>query len=396
MNNLLQTHYSLLKNKRGTIKRQLSTEIDWSKRLIAIKGSRGVGKTTFLLDYIIENNRKDDKSCLYINLNNLFFTKQGLVAFVDEFYKKGGKTLLLDQIHKYPDWAKDLRICYDNYPDLQIIFTASSILRVKTNEHIQDCVSTYYLNGLSFREFLNHETGCDFKSYTLDEIVENHEELVKDILTKVRPLAFFNDYLRFGYYPCYLEEKSFIDNLLKIINLMLEFDITYLNQIELKYLIKLKKLLYIIAQSVPFQPNVSKLANDIETSRATIMNYLRYLKDARLIHLLNTSEDNTEKLKKPNKVYLHNPNLLYAISPDNVSTDSLRETFFYNQVSVASILTSTDRGHFKVDNKFNFEIKGNSTEIEPKFRTEDYFVAADMIEQGKDNTIPLWLFGFLY
>lgn len=396
MNNLLQTHYSLLKNKRGTIKRQLSTEIDWSKRLIAIKGSRGVGKTTFLLDYIIENNRKDDKSCLYINLNNLFFTKQGLVAFVDEFYKKGGKTLLLDQIHKYPDWAKDLRICYDNYPDLQIIFTASSILRVKTNEHIQDCVSTYYLNGLSFREFLNHETGCDFKSYTLDEIVENHEELVKNILTKVRPLAFFNDYLRFGYYPCYLEEKSFIDNLLKIINLMLEFDITYLNQIELKYLIKLKKLLYIIAQSVPFQPNVSKLANDIETSRATIMNYLRYLKDARLIHLLNTSEDNTEKLKKPNKVYLHNPNLLYAISPDNVSTDSLRETFFYNQVSVASILTSTDRGHFKVDNKFNFEIKGNSTEIEPKFRTEDYFVAADMIEQGKDNTIPLWLFGFLY
>lgn len=396
MNTLLQTHCSLLKNKRSTIKRELGKEIDWSQRLIAIKGSRGVGKTTFLLDYIRENNRENDKSCLYINLNNLFFTEKGLVSFVDEFYKKGGKTLLLDQIHKYPEWAQDLRICYDNYQDLQIIFTASSILRVKTNEHLLDCVNIYYLDGLSFREFLNHETGCDFKRYTLEEIVENHESIVEDVLKKVRPLAFFNDYLRFGYYPCYLEEKSFIDNLLKIINLMLEFDITYLNQIELKYLTKLKKLLYIIACNVPFQPNVSKLANDVETSRATIMNYLGYLKNARLIHLLNTSEEDKEKLKKPNRVYLHNTNLLYAISPDSVSENSLRETFFYNQVGVGSVLTSTDRGHFLVDQKFNFEIKGSSVTIEPKFRTEDYFVAADMIERGKGNTIPLWLFGFLY
>jgi len=396
MNTLLQTHCSLLKNKRSTIKRELGKEIDWSQRLIAIKGSRGVGKTTFLLDYIRENNRENDKSCLYINLNNLFFTERGLVSFVDEFYKKGGKTLLLDQIHKYPDWAQDLRICHDNYQDLQIIFTASSILRVKTNEHLQSCVHIYYLNGLSFREFLNHESGCDFKRYSFEEIVENHESIVETVLAKVRPLAFFNDYLKYGYYPCYLEEKSFIDNLLKIINLMLEFDITYLNQIELKYLTKLKKLLYILARNVPFQPNVSKLANDVETSRATIMNYLRYLKNARLIHLLNTSEEDDEKLKKPNKVYLHNTNLLYAISPDSVSDNSLRETFFYNQVGVGNVLTSTDRGHFLVDEKFNFEIKGSSATIEPKFRTEDYFVAADMIERGEGNTIPLWLFGFLY
>jgi hypothetical protein len=396
MNTLLQTHCSLLKNKRSTIKRELGKKINWSQRLIAIKGSRGVGKTTFLLDYIRENNRENDKSCLYINLNNLFFTERGLVSFVDEFYKKGGKTLLLDQIHKYPNWAQDLRTCHDNYQDLQIIFTASSILRIKTNEHIQCCVHIYYLNGLSFREFLNHETGCDFKRHSLEDIVENHESIVETVLAKVRPLAFFNDYLKYGYYPCYLEEKSFIDNLLKIINLMLEFDITYLNQIELKYLTKLKRLLYILACNVPFQPNVSKLANDVETSRATIMNYLGYLKNARLIHLLNTSEEDEEKLKKPNKVYLHNTNLLYAISPDNVSDNSLRETFFYNQVSVSSLLTSTDRGHFLVDEKFNFEIKGSSATIEPKYRTEDYFVAADMIERGEGNTIPLWLFGFLY
>lgn len=395
MNTLVQTHNSLLKNKKSTIKRELADEIDWSKRLIAIKGSRGVGKTTFLLDYVREHC-VNDKTCLYINLNNLFFTERGLVSFVDEFYKKGGKVLLLDQIHKYPDWAKDLRICYEQYTDLQIIFTGSSILRIKTNDELRGCVDVYYLNGLSFREFLNHETGNQFPRYTLEDILENHELIVEDILAKVRPLAYFNDYLKFGYYPCYLEEKSYIDSLLKIINLMLEFDITYLNQIELKYLPKLKKLLYIISCNVPFQPNVSKLATDVETSRATIMNYLRYLKNARLIRLLSSKESVKDSSKKPNKVYLHNTNLLYAIAPDNVNDNNLRETFFYNQVGPGRSITSTDRGHFLVNDQFNFEITGSLLSPESKIRTEDHFVAADMIERGEGNRIPLWLFGFLY
>ncbi|MFA8433110.1 MAG: ATP-binding protein [Marinifilaceae bacterium] len=395
MNTLVQTYNSLLRIKKSVIRRELSNDIDWSERLIAIKGTRGVGKTTFLLDYARENFA-NDKSCLYINLNNLFFTERGLVSFVDEFYKKGGKTLLLDQIHKYPDWARDLRICYENYSDLRIVFTGSSILRVKTNEELKGCVSVYYLNGLSFREFLNHETGNNFPRYTLEDILKNHTGIVEDILEKVRPLAYFTDYLQYGYYPFYMEEKSFIDNLLKVINLILEFDITYLNQIELKYLPKLKKLLYILACNVPFQPNVSKLSSDVETSRATIMNYLRYLKNARLIHLLNAREEDSDQLKKPNKVYLHNTNLLYAISPDNVNEESLRETFFYNQLSVNHAITSTDRGHFMVDDHFNFEIRSNALGSQPKFRTEDFFIAADMIERGEGNTIPLWLFGFLY
>ncbi|RUT77778.1 AAA family ATPase [Ancylomarina longa] len=395
MNTLVQTHNSLLKDKKTTIRRELADEIDWSQRLIAIKGSRGVGKTTFLLDYVREHCA-NDKSCLYINLNNLFFTERGLVSFVDEFYKKGGKLLLLDQIHKYPEWASDLRTCYENYPDLHIIFTASSILRVKTNEELKGIVHVYYLNGLSFREFLNHETGNKFRRYSLEFILEHHEEIVDEILEKVRPLAYFNNYLRYGYYPCYLEEKSFIDSLLKIINLMLEFDITYLNQIDLKYLQKLKKLLYIISCNVPFQPNVSKLANDVETSRATIMNYLRYLKNARLIFLLNSKESSKDSSKKPNKVYLHNTNLLYAISPDNIDDDNLRETFFYNQVGPGRSITSTDRGHFLVNDQYNFEINESIDNPESKFRTEDFFIAADMIERGEGNKIPLWLFGFLY
>ncbi|WP_372751679.1 AAA family ATPase [Labilibaculum sp.] len=395
MNTLVQTHNSLLKHKKGTIRRELADEIDWSQRLIAIKGSRGVGKTTFLLDYIREHHA-NDKTCLYINLNNLFFTEKGLVPFIDEFYKRGGKILLLDQIHKLPGWDKDLRTCYKQYSDLKIIFTASSILRIKTNEVLKDLVHVYYLNGLSFREFLNYESGNQFPRYTLDELLKNHESIVDEILSKVRPLAYFGDYLKFGYYPCYQDEKSFMDNLLKMINLMLEFDITYLNQIELKYLSKLKKLLYIISCNVPFQPNVSKLANDVETSRATIMNYLRYLKNARLIRLLNSPECYKDVSKKPNKVYLHNTNLLYAIAPENVSESNLRETFFYNQVGPNRKIFSTDRGHFLVNNKYNFEITGIENESDLKYRTEDFFVAADMIERGEGNKIPLWLFGFLY
>jgi predicted AAA+ superfamily ATPase len=395
MNTLVQTHNSLLKHKRGTIRRELADEIDWSQRLIAIKGSRGVGKTTFLLDYIREHHA-NDKACLYINLNNLFFTEKGLVPFIDEFYKRGGKILLLDQIHKYPEWARGLRICYEQYSDLKIIFTASSILRIKTNEVLKDLVHVYYLNGLSFREFLNYESGNQFPHYTLDELLNNHESIVDEILAKVRPLAYFGDYLKFGYYPSYQDEKSFMDNLLKMINLLLEFDITYLNQIELKYLSKLKKLLYIISCNVPFQPNISKLANDVETSRATIMNYLRYLKNARLIRLLNSPDCYKDASKKPNKVYLHNTNLLYAIAPDNVNESNLRETFFYNQIGPNRDVASTDRGHFLVNNKYNFEITGSENSSELKYRTEDFFVAADMIERGEGNKIPLWLFGFLY
>lgn len=395
MNNLIQTYNSLLINKKTVIKRELINDIDWSHRLIAIKGTRGVGKTTFLLDYARENHA-DDKSCLYINLNNLFFTERGLVSFVDEFYKKGGKILLLDQIHKYPDWDKDLRVCYESYPDLKIVFTGSSILRIKTNEQVGDLVSVYNLNGLSFREFLNYETGNNFVRYTLDDILRNHQEIVSEVLTKVRPLAYFQDYLQYGYYPFYMEEKSFIDSLLKVINLILEFDITYLNQIELKYLPKLKKLLYLLALNVPFQPNVSKLANQVETSRATIMNYLRYLKNARLIHLLNERESDSDLMKKPNKVYLHNTNLLFAISPESVDGANLRETFLYNQLGVCHSVTSSDRGHFLIDEKYNFEIRGSMTGEKPGYRTEDYYVAADMIERGEDNIVPLWLFGFLY
>ncbi len=385
------THKTLLSSTRKTIKRELKKDIDWSERLICIKGFRGVGKTTFLLDYIREQF-PDDNSVLYINLNNFYFTKRKISSFADEFAKKGGKVLLLDQIQKYPEWSSDLRKCMDEIPDLKIIFSSSPVLRIaEGNPDLQGIAKIYHLEGLSFREFLNYQTNNNFRYYSFDEIISNHVQIAQDIVSQVRPLAYFDDYLKYGYFPYFIDDPNFyVNQLLKHINLALEIDIPYINQIELKYLSKLRKLLHIIASETPFTPNVSKLASSVQTSRATIMNYLNYLKNARLIQLLYSNGED-EQMKKPDKVYLHNTNLIYAIAPGNTDSLHLRHTFFYNQVGYKCNLNSSPKADFKVNGKYHFNVGGRKLEPDPGI-----YAASDVIEVGEGNKIPLWLFGFLY
>ncbi len=281
------THKTLLESTYPTFKRELKSRIDWSERLICIKGFRGVGKTTFLLDYL-KQEFPNDKSVLYVNLNNFYFTQRTIFSFADEFAKRGGKLLLFDQIQKYPGWSNELRRCYYELPGLKIIFTSSPVLRItEDNPDLNGIARVSHLEGLSFREYLNYSSKNNFPVYTFSEILENHIEIAGGIVSKVRPLAHFNDYLKNGFFPYFVDNPNFYTNrLLKHINLALEIDVPYINQIELKYLSKLRKLLHIIASETPFSPNVSKLAAAIETSRATVMNYLRYLKNARLIQLL--------------------------------------------------------------------------------------------------------------
>jgi len=392
MENLTQTHQTLVGNNRETIRRELINEIDWAQRIICIKGFRGVGKTTFLLD-LVREKYPEDKTCLYVNLNSFYFTKRKIFNFADEFYKKGGKVLILDQIHKYPEWASDLRDCYDQLPELKIIFSASPVLRViEGNEKLKGIVHVYHLEGLSFREFLNFKGNFRFRRYRFDELLNNHVAIAMEITESVKPLAYFNEYLETGYYPYFLNNQFFYgESLLKHINLALEIDVTYLNQIELKYLPKLRKLLQIICSQVPFTPNVSKISNDVEASRATIMNYLRYLKNARLINLL-FSNGEEDQLKKPECVYAHDTNIMYAVDPGNITNRNLRTTFFYNQVGYQHEVKKSDMADFKVEGKYHFSIGGKYTEPV----NETCFAAADMIEEGSGNVIPLWLFGFLY
>lgn len=391
MESLRNTYDILLKERVSTIRRGLLDTIDTRARLIAIKGSRGVGKTNFLLDFAREYHA-GDPDCLYVNINNLFFATEGLFHFAERFHKLGGKTLLLDQAHKYPGWDKELREVYDAFPDLQVVFTISSILRVKSNRYLQGVVTMYNLGGLSFREFLELETGEKFPVFSFREIVERHEEIAAEVVRKVRPLAHFDNYLRYGFYPIYLEEKSHIDYLLKNINLTLEFDIPYNNQIELKYLTKLKQLLYAVAKGNG-NINISRLSGEVGVSRATILNYLHYMKNARLLTLLFDRESDDENGLKPNLVYMHNPNLLCAVCLDEVDGMMVRKTFFVSQLCPVAKLHYSEGEDFLVDGTYDVSVRAEGDRGRIKGGT---VVMGDMVERGRKNVVPLWLAGFVY
>ncbi|MBQ4526406.1 MAG: ATP-binding protein [Bacteroidaceae bacterium] len=388
-----RTHNYLIDHiGNNLVRRDLMDEIDWSDRLIGIKGTRGVGKTTFLLQYAKEKFG-NDRSCLYINLNNFYFQGRGIADFAGDFFKRGGRVLLIDQVFKQPDWSHELRLCYDRYPRLKIVFTGSSVMRLKEeNPELNGIVKSYNLRGFSFREFLNLQTGNDFPAYTLDEILHNHEHIVKSILPKVRPLDYFQDYMHHGFYPFFLEKRNFSENLLKTMNMMIEVDILLLKQIELKYLSKIKKLLYLLAVDGPVAPNVSQLAHDIQTSRATVMNYIKYLADARLINMVYSKGD--EFPKKPARIMMHNTSLMYSIYPVKVEEQNVLETFFLNNLWKDHKLNKGEKGtSFLVDGELHFRIcpEGYRAKNNP-----DIYYAHHKAEVGHGNQIPLWLFGFLY
>lgn len=392
METFYRTHSYLVEHTNAPVRRDLMDEIDWNDRLIGIKGTRGVGKTTFLLQYAKEKFGTDH-SCLFINMNNFYFSKYTLVEFAAEFVKRGGKVLLIDQVFKYPEWSHDLRACYEMFPTLKIIFTGSSVMRLKEeNPELSGIVKVYYLRGFSFREYLNLQSGNCFRAYTLQEILENHEQIAKTILRNVKPLDYFQDYLHHGFYPFFLEKRNFSENLLKAMNMMIEVDILLIKQIELKYLSKIKKLLYLLAVDGPVAPNVSQLATEIQTSRATVMNYIKYLADARLINMVYPKGE--EFPKKPSKLMMHNTNLMYSIYPVKVEEQDVLDTFFMNTLYKDHKLYKGDKGtSFMVDNGLHFRICAEGC----KFKNNpNVYYALHKLELGHGNMIPLWLFGFLY
>lgn len=389
LQSFIKTQKYLIEHLEVPVRRGLMDQIDWSHNLIGIIGARGVGKTNFLLDYI-SSTYGMDKSCLYVNLNNLYFSDKTIYDFADEFQKVGGKTLVLDQVFKYPNWMEELILCNNDFPDLQIVFSGSPLMLNEENDpKFKSRAALYTLEGFSFREFINYKTGKNFKSYIFSEIIDNHQKIAENIVSKVKPLAYFNDYLHHGYYPYFLEERNYLENLLKNINFILEIDISYLQQIELKYLPKLRKLLFIIADSAPFQPNISKLSNEVETSRATIINYLKYLSQANLIHLLY--EEESDFLKKPAEIYLHNPNLLYSVASGDIDQDILNKTFLQSQLHKQKI-NYIKNADFLINNKYKFIVRRECSS--PK-KSKDIITACEMEEVGKDSNIPLWLFGFI-
>ncbi len=390
-----RTHAYLVEHNQATVRRVLMDEIDWSDRLIGIKGTRGVGKTSFLLQYAKENYGSDDRKCLYVNMNNFYFQGRGLADFANDFVGQGGRVLLIDQVFKQPNWSRELRMCYDRFPQLKIIFTGSSVMRLKEeNPEIGGIVKSYNLRGFSFREYVNLMTGQNFRPYTLDEIVNNHEHIVKKILPLCRPSEYFRDYLHHGFYPFFLEHSNFSENLLKTMNMMTEVDILLIKQIELKYLTKIKKLFYLLAVDGPQAPNISQLAQQIDTSRATVMNYIKYLADARLINMIYTPGQRFPK--KPAKVMMHNPNLMYAIYPIKVDEQDVMETFFVNAMWKDHLVNQgTKNPYYLIDGKQKYRVCNALATGKVRY-TGDTIYARYNTEVGRNNQIPLWLFGFLY
>ena len=395
MEAFFRTHTYLVEHVNAPVRRLLMDEINWDDRMIGIKGTRGVGKTTFLLQYAKENFGTRDRKCLYVNMNNFFFQGHGIADFAHEFYKQGGKVLLIDQVFKETDWSTQLRRCYDENPGLKIVFTGSSVMRLKEeNPELNGIVKSYNLRGFSFREFLNLQTGNDMKPFTLDEILQNHERIVRQILPKVSPMKYFQDYVHHGYYPFFLEHRNYSENLLKTMNMMIEVDILLIKQIELKYLTKIKKLFYQLAVEGPKAPNISMLAHDIETSRATVMNYIKYLTDARLLNMIYPVGQDFPK--KPSKVMVHNSNLMYTIYPIQVEKQDVMETFFVNSLwKDHQVNDGGKHNYYVVDGTKRFRIcdatKSGKMRINP-----EVIYARYNTEVGFDNQIPLWLFGFLY
>ena len=405
-------HDFLVAHSSMPIRRQLMDEINWNDRLIAIKGGRGVGKTDFMLWRVKEietewrnipipltkkgkpskrKSLRDVRPCLYISMNDFFFTRNSLMDVAGEFARTGGRYLFIDQLFKYENWSRELKRCYSKYKQLHIIFCATPVMPIDEDNHdLERIVHTYNLRGFSFREYLNIQTGLKLSSYTLEEIMQRHASISREICERVQPLKYFKAYLHHGYYPSYLESKSFESALLKVMNSQLEVDVLMIKQIDVACLHKLRKLFYILMHDAPCALNISNISDEIGLSRATTMNYVKYLKDSRLINLLYPEGKNFPM--KPTKVYMHNTNVARMDFTREIAPMDLYETFFYNTVHGAHRVNATERSAmFIVDNQYYFDVK-EQVSVRDTIRP----TAVGELELGRGNQMPLWLLGFLY
>src|SRR5690554_1530482 len=395
---LFEKHQQKLNYTQLKFVRSIMNEINWDARLIGIKGARGVGKTTLLLQYIKLHLTDFSAQTLYVSLDHIWFNTHSLSSLVDDFEKKGGKYLFLDEVHKYGGWAQELKNIYDDYPSLKIVFTGSSLLEIlNARADLSRRAVVYTLQGFSFREYLSMETGKTLPLLSLEQIMHNHAEESAKLLKLIKPFEYFSNYLKEGYYPFYKEQPDLYQMRLgEVINMMLEIELPLLRAVELSYIPKVKQLLVAISESVPFIPNVSKLSEKIQINRTTLLAYIHYLEEIGLTRNLYKSKQGISILQKPSKIYLENTNLIYTLARKNVNEGNNRETFFANQLGYHHQLNYTDQGDFLVNEKYTFEVGGkNKTKKQIKSVQESY-IAADNIEYGRGNKIPLWLFGFLY
>ena len=389
MEHLIANFNRLLQLTNSNFRRYIYNKINWHGRLVGIVGARGVGKTTLMLQYIKQN--LDTKSALYVNAEDFYFASHRLSDLADEFCKMGGKYLFVDEVHRYEGWSRELKLIYDYHPELYVVFSGSSVLDI--NKGVTSDLSRraviYTLYGLSFREYLELFEGITTRTYSLDEVLSHKVKASHDF----RPLALFKKYLESGYYPFALED-SYQEKLRDIVTKTLETDIPEYANMNVSTGRKLKRLMAVIAQSVPFKPNMTTLSEVLGISRNNVADYLLYIEEAGLITQLRNQTGGIRSLGKVNKIYLENTNLVYALT-GNVDIGNVRETFFMNQLRVVADPITSPVSDFLVDD-MTFEVGGHGKRQKQIKDVQKGFVVKDDIERGGLNIIPLWQFGMLY
>ena len=370
--------------------RSFHEAINWNSRLIGILGPRGVGKSTLMLQHIKRENPIDET--LYVQADDFYFSTHRLFDLAYEFFSKGGKFLYVDEIHKYKDWSLEIKQIYDQLPTLHIVYSGSSILDLeKGGADLSRRALEYHMPGLSFREYLNLSQGWNLKPSNLDEILHGNVDFPYG---EERPLKYFKDYLRIGYYP-FFNEPEFLQRLKQVVMTTVENDIPKYAEMTIASSSKLKKLMYILAQNVPYKPNYSELERDLDISRNTLPEYVEYLEKAKLITALRTKASGIKILQKIEKLYLNNTNIAYALSDTLPDIGNMRETLFLSLMKEKYEVTASAVSDFEI-NGMTFEIGGkNKTKRQIK-DTPNAFVVKDDIEYAYENIIPLWMFGMAY
>lgn len=389
---------ALVNSQAMNFKRTLYHKIDWTNRLIGILGSRGTGKTTLQLQKLKEITSKGEDA-IYLSLDDISFTKTRLNQIVEALRLEGVKYFFLDEVHKYPDWAREIKNIYDFYHDISIVFTGSSIINMlQLPVDLSRRALIHELPGLSFREFLEYDQNIVFNTCTLEQIIEDHQSLASKVLEKVQPVMLFNAYLSNGYYPFYKENRaSYPTRLLQVIRLVIDYDLAFIENIDHQNIRKVFQLLGILSEHVPFTPNINDLSKKLAMGRNTLVQYLHYLEKARLINNIYASGKGFGKLEKPGKILLENTNLFEALSVINPDKGSVRESFFANQLKNSGYnIELPAKGDFLINHQYTFEVGGRQKGYEQIAGIPDSYIASADIELGVKNKIPLWLFGFLY
>ena len=398
MERLIFLFHSLISRTDTRFVRYLYQRINWNNRLIAIVGSRGVGKTTMLFQHIKQNYDLASGEALYVSLDNLWFATHSLFDLADEFQKNGGKALYLDEVHKYHDWSREVKNIYDSFPDLKVVFTGSSMLDIfRSGSDLSRRAMKYTLYGMSLREYLEYEYNIKFDAVDMETLLKEHVKIAAKICKRIKPIVVFKEYIKYGYFPFYKEDKDgYFIRLSEAVNTVIEVDLPANMNIEFATIYKIRKLFSIIAASVPFTPNIMQLSSMVETTRSSLLMYLDALEKANAILALDKEAKGLKRLVKPEKIYLGNTNYAFVFAEEKSDTGNLRETFFYSQLNATNKVAYSDKTDFLVDGKYSFEVGGKRKGQSQISGIPDSYVVKDNIEIGFGNQIPLWLFGMLY